>query len=124
MAPGGAYEGLRKAIERGKVRHAGFSSHRMRVAKNLILTEKFEVIQILLNFLDREAEKEIIPLARKRNIGFVAMKPLGGGVLGDANLAFRYLAQFPDVIPDPGIEKMEEIEEIVQIVENPRPLTV
>ncbi len=122
MRPGGAYEGLQEAIERGKVRHAAFSSHHILEAKELMLTEKFEVVQIPLNFLDTEPEAEIIPLARKMNLGVIAMKPLGGGLLEDANLCFRYLAQFPGIVPDPGIEKIEEMEEIVQIVENPQPL--
>lgn len=124
MAPGGAYEGLQEAIERGKVRHPGFSSHHMPEAKKLMLTGKFEVVQIPFNFVDTEPEKEIIPLARKMNLGFIAMKPLGGGLLEDANLCFRYLAQFPEVVPDPGIEKVQEMEEILRIIEDPRPLNL
>ena len=124
MEPGGAYEGLQDAIAQRKVRYAGFSSHHVPVAKKLMLTEKFEIVQIALNFIDTEPEKEIIPLAKRMNLGFIAMKPLGGGLLEDANLCFRYLAQFPRIVPDPGIEKIEEMEEIIQIVENPRPLTV
>jgi len=124
MESGGAYEGLQEAIERGKVRHPAFSSHHMPEAKKLMLTEKFEVVQIPFNFVDTESEKEIIPLTRRMNLGFIAMKPMGGGLLEDANLALRYLAQFPSIVPDPGIEKIEEMEEIVQIVETPRPLTV
>ena len=123
MGPGGAYEGLQEVIELGEVRHAAFSSHHMPEAKKLMLTEKFEVVQIPFNFVDTESEKEIIPLTRRMNLGFIAMKPLGGGLLEDANLAFRYLAQFPSIVPDPGIEKIEEMEEIIQIVEDPRPLS-
>jgi predicted aldo/keto reductase-like oxidoreductase len=44
------------------------------------------------------------------------MKPLGGGLLDDANLAIKYLLQFENVVPDPGVEKIEEIEEIAAIV--------
>ena len=124
MGPGGAYEGLQEAIERGKVRHAAFSSHHMAEAKELMLTEKFEVVQIPFNFVETDPEAEIIPLARKMNLGVIAMKPLAGGTLENANLCFRYLAQFPGIIPDPGIEKAEEMEEIIQIVEDPRPLTM
>ena len=99
MAPGGAYQGLQEAIERGKVKHAGFSSHSTKETKKLILAEKFEVIQIPFNFIETEPEKEIIPLARKKNLGIVAMKPLGGGILDNARLCFLYLAQFPCKYP-------------------------
>ncbi len=47
------------------------------------------------------------------NLGFIAMNPLGGGLLADATLYFRYLAQFPDAVAHPGIEKAEEMEEIL-----------
>jgi predicted aldo/keto reductase-like oxidoreductase len=51
------------------------------------------------------------------------MKPLAGGALGNATLAFKYLMQFPDVVPIPGIEKIHEIEEIVDIVNGPMEMT-
>jgi len=92
-------------------------------AKTLILTEKFDVIQIPFNFVDKEAEKEIIPLAKKLNIGFIAMKPLGGGLLENARLAFRFLVQYPEIVPDPGIEKIEEMQEILEIIKETGPLT-
>ena len=123
MGPGGAYEGLQEVIQKGKVRYAAFSSHYLPEAKKLMLTGKFDVVQIAFNFVEWEAEQEIIPLARRMNLGIIAMKPMGGGLLGDAHLAFRYLAKFPDVIPDPGIERTEEMEEIIRIIENPRALT-
>ena len=45
------------------------------------------------------------------------MKPMGGGLLSNAGLSFRYLGQFDSIVPDPGIEKPEEIREIVKVVE-------
>lgn len=123
MGPGGAYEGLEEAIKRGKVRYPAFSSHFVDIAKKLMLTERFDVAQIPFNFIEVEPEKEIIPLARKMNLGFIVMKPMGGGLLEDATLCFRYLAQFSGIVPDPGIEKAEEMKEILGVVENPRPLS-
>jgi len=49
-------------------------------------------------------------------MGFIAMKPMGGGLLDDARLAFRFLAQYDNVVADPGIEKPEEIRQIAAIV--------
>jgi len=51
------------------------------------------------------------------------MKPMAGGLLDDANLAIKYLLQFENVVPDPGIERVEEIKEIVDIVNGPWGLT-
>ena len=122
MEPDGAYAGLLKAIEMGKVRYAAFSSHKIPLAIKILKSKKFQATQIPFNFVDDEAEKEIIPLSRKLSIGFIAMKPMGGGLLNDANLAIRYLAQFEGIVPDPGIEKSDEMAEIIKISENPRPL--
>jgi predicted aldo/keto reductase-like oxidoreductase len=70
-----------------------------------------------------EAAQELLPLALEREMGFIAMKPLAGGALDDAGLAFTYLRQFPQVLPIPGIERAAEIEEIVAIFEGPAEMT-
>jgi predicted aldo/keto reductase-like oxidoreductase len=44
---------------------------------------------------------------------------MAGGVLGNARLAFQYLRQFPEVVPVVGIEKAEEMKEIVALYECP-----
>lgn len=123
MSEGGAYQGIVEAIRKGKIKHSGFSSHNLTVGEELMLINKFEVVQMGLNFVDNESEKKIVPLARKLDMGFIAMKPLGGGLLEDAEIAIRYLLQFEGVVPIPGVEKFEEIKQIVQIAKNPRPLT-
>jgi predicted aldo/keto reductase-like oxidoreductase len=42
---------------------------------------------------------------------------MGGGILERADLAFKYLLQFSGVVPDPGIERLSEMEEIMSLVE-------
>jgi predicted aldo/keto reductase-like oxidoreductase len=74
-------------------------------------------VQLPFNYIDREAADKAIPLARELDMGFIAMKPMGGGLLDSAALAFRFLMQYDNIIPDPGIEKLEEICEIAAIVE-------
>ena len=123
FAPGGAYEGLQEAVKAGKVRFPGFSSHKSEFALELMKSGKFSVVQYPFNFIDDAAEKEIIPLSKKLDIGFISMKPMGGGLLDNAGLSFRYLMQFDNIVPDPGVEKIEEIREIVSIVKEKKPLT-
>ena len=57
-------------------------------------------------------------------MGFIAMKPMGGGLLYDAALSFRFFCSFDSIIPDPGFEKIEEIREIAAIVERNEALSV
>lgn len=122
MSDDGAYQALDDAVRNGKVRHTAFSSHNIDIAEAMLNTKRFKVIQIPLNFIDSEAES-LLPLARKLDMGFIAMKPMGGGLLDDAVLAFKYLSQFDNVVPDPGIENTGEMRQIAEIVKDPGPLT-
>ena len=118
FAEGGAYEGLEEAVRAGKVRFAAFSSHSIPLAMKIMREGKFVSVQLPFNYVDDEAAKEAIPLAKELDMGFIAMKPFGGGLLTDAGTSIRYLFQFDNIVPDPGIEKLSEMEEIVRIIES------
>ena len=118
LGPDGAMEGAQAALRAGKIRHIGISSHSPDVAKWAVASGHFETIQFPFNFVAREFAEELVPLAHRHDVGFIAMKPFAGGMLRKASLAIKYLLQFEGVVPDPGIEKVKEIEEIVGIVNN------
>ena len=118
MGEGGAWEGMMEAVKAGKVRFPAFSSHSIPMALKIMRDGKFDAVQLAFNFFNDEAAAEAIPLAKELDMGFISMKPFGGGLLSDAGLALRYLMQFNDIVPDPGIETQEEIEEIVRIVDS------
>jgi len=118
MGEDGAYEGMMEAVRAGKVRFPAFSSHSIPAAIHIMREGKFFAVQLPFNYVDDEAAKEAIPLAKELIMGFIAMKPFGGGLLNDAKLSIRYLSQFDNIVPDPGIEKLSEMEEIVSIVES------
>ena len=120
---GGAMEGMEEAINAGKIRFPGFSGHNIPIALEVMRTGRFDVVQLPFNYIDHDAKDEAIPLAKELDMGFIAMKPMGGGLLHNAELSFRYLLQFDSIIPDPGIEKIEEIREIAAIVERHPSLT-
>lgn len=122
-APGGAMEAAQEARDQGLVKHIGITSHALSVARAAVASGLFETIQFPFSFMATEAAEELLPLVRERDLGFIAMKPLGGGLLERADLCFKYLLQFPDVVPDPGVERIEEMEEIVRIIEEGAPLT-
>jgi predicted aldo/keto reductase-like oxidoreductase len=115
-APGGALEGLLVARDRGWIDHIGFTSHSLDVALGLVEEEVFETVQFPFNLVTREPGEELIPKAGAKGLGFIVMKPLCGGQYHDAQLAFKFLNSYPELVPIPGIEKAEEIEEIVGIV--------
>jgi hypothetical protein len=114
---------LEDARKAGKIRHIGVTSHQLDVAKKAVASGSFETIMFPFNFVTDEAAIELLPLCKQHDVGFIDMKPLAGGMISDATLAFKYLFQFPDVITIPGIEKVQEIEEIVRILDGPLEFT-
>ena len=118
MEEGGAYEGMLEAVRAGKVRFPAFTSHNVASAMKIMREEKFYSVQLPFNLIDCEAAAEAIPLAKELDMGFIAMKPFGGGLLDDAGLVMRYLTQFDNIVPDPGVEKLEELDEIARVLES------
>jgi predicted aldo/keto reductase-like oxidoreductase len=117
VAPGGPLDVVRKAQDDRQVKHIGLTSHSMETALEAVRSGYFETIMFPFNLVAGEAASELIPLAREKGVGFIAMKPMAGGALDNATLAFKYLRQFPDILPIPGIERAGEIDEIVAIME-------
>jgi uncharacterized protein len=116
LGPGGALEAAQEAVRAGKVRHIGLSSHSLDMALRAVPSGHFETLQFPFNFVTDEATAELLPLAQRHDVGFIAMKPFGGGMLDNARLTLKHLLQFAQVVPDPGIQTVEEIEEIAEIV--------
>jgi hypothetical protein len=95
--PGGALEGLQLAVEQGKVRHVGVTSHSLDLTETLLATGLFETVMVPFNMIVHEAADHILPSARAKNVAVIAMKPMAGGQL--------------------------ELEEVVQLAEASEPLT-
>ena len=123
LDPNGPVAVLEEAKKTGQVKHIGITSHQIDVAKKAVESDQFETIMFPFNFIVREAADELLLLAREHDVGFIAMKPLAGGMIVNATIAFKYLLQFPDVVSIPGIERVHEIEEIVQVLEGPQAMT-
>lgn len=118
-APGGALETIVRAKEQGKVRHIGVTSHNLAMAVKLVKTGLFETVQFPFNFIETAAAEELFPVARQLNLGIIAMKPFAGGVIDNARIAFKFLRQYPDVVPIPGFETVAGVDEILGFYETP-----
>ena len=81
----------KKAQEAGKIRHIGVTSHSLPMAISMVRTGLFSTVQFPFNFIEGAAATELLPVVRERGMGFLVMKPFGGGVIDNARVAFRYL---------------------------------
>jgi len=122
LAPGGALEAAEMAKSEGRIKHIGFSSHDVALAIKICRTGHFSTLQIPFNFIESDPAAELFPVAQELDMGMIAMKPLGGGLLERADLCFTFLQQYPLVVPIPGIQSVAEGDEIIQFYESPRPL--
>jgi predicted aldo/keto reductase-like oxidoreductase len=111
MAPGGAYEGLKRAQKEGLVDYIGLTSHSLDTLEKVLTDDHFDVIMTCYSFLEPEAETRIFPLAKAKDVGVLTMKPFSGGVIEDAGPALRYVFSAPDIVPIPGSETMEKVRE-------------
>ena len=110
---------MQKLKERGKIRHFGLATENLEIAQKALAYESFETIQAPFNILvDGEGER-LAKEAAKKDIGFVAMKPLYGGLVQNTPLALGYLYQFENVVPLWGVRNLEELEQILYFNDHP-----
>jgi 1-deoxyxylulose-5-phosphate synthase len=75
---------LGELVSEGKVGAVGASNvdgAQLRVALAVDLPLRFEWVQNAYSLLDREAERDILPLCSERGLGFTPFSPLAGGWL-------------------------------------------
>jgi len=75
LKKGEAISALEKARERGWVRYLGYSGDGP-PARFAVECDAFDVLQTSINIADQEAISQIVPLAREKNIGLIAKRPL------------------------------------------------
>jgi hypothetical protein len=113
--PSGALEAVMKAKAAGKVRYIGVTSHNIQMALKMVRSGLFDTVQFPFNLIEEGAKDELLGASREKGMGFIGMKPFGGGVIDNAEVAFKYLRDYTDVIPIPGFESCEQVDEIISI---------
>jgi len=111
IAPGGAYEGLKRARDEGIIDYIGITSHNLNVLERAIEDGHFEVIMACYSFLEPDATQKVFPLAKEKDIGVLAMKPFSGGVIEEAGPALRFVLSTANIVPIPGSETLEKAHE-------------
>jgi predicted aldo/keto reductase-like oxidoreductase len=126
LAPRGALDGLKEAKRAGKIDWIGVTGHRPDVLCRTIETGEFDTVQAPLNIVDHyifDTEETLLPLARRLDLGIIAMKPLAGGKLKEISRALRFaLSREADVVI-PGLGSPSEVEEAVAVGSAYRPLS-
>ena len=109
----GVYEVIAKARDEGKIRFVGFTNHRLPVALDALHSGLFETIQFPFNQLSSENEIKFAAECKEKDVGFIAMKALSGGLITNASTSCAFLRQFDNVVPIWGIQHEWELDEIL-----------
>ena len=112
------YKAMLEAKEKGMIRHIGITTHKITFAHEAIESGLYETLQYPFSYLSGEEEIELVEKCRQLDVGFIAMKAMGGGLISNSKASFAFLNQFENVLPIWGIQKISELDEFLSYDEN------
>ena len=115
----GLYDAALKAKEQGKIRHIGITNHRLAVANEAVDSGLYETLQFPFCYLATEKDIELVEKCKVKDMWFVAMKALSGGLITNSAAAYAYLAQYDNVLPIWGVQRENELDEFLSYIEKP-----
>ncbi len=115
----GLYDAMLEAKEQGKIRHIGITNHRLAVAKEAIESGLYDTLQFPFSYLSAESEKKLIGQCKEKDMGFLAMKALAGGLINRSALAYAFMNEYDNVLPIWGIQRESELDEFLSYQEDP-----
>lgn len=107
----GMYECMEDFKRQGMIKHIGITAHKIGIAEEAVLSGLYETMQFPFSYLSGEKEINLIKLCKEKNVGFIAMKGLAGGLITNSKAAYTYMTQFDNVLPIWGIQHLSELEE-------------
>ena len=119
----GLYEAMLEAKAQGKIRHIGITNHRLAVAQEAVESGLYETLQFPFSYLASEKDEALVKLCAERNVGFICMKALSGGLITRSDAAYAYLAQYENTLPIWGVQRESELDEFIAYNDNPPAMT-
>lgn len=119
----GLYEAMLEAKAQGKIRFIGLTNHRLAVAQEAIDSVLYDTIQFPFCYLATDKDIAIVENCKKNNLGFIAMKGLSGGLISNSAAAYAFMAQYDNVLPIWGVQRMSELNEFLSYNTNPPSVT-
>lgn len=135
---GNVMDVLQQARKDGKIRFIGFTGHKSpEIHLHMIETADkhgftFDSVQMPVNALDEHFDsfgQKVIPVAEKRGMAVLGMKPLANGIILKSNTvsaveALHYAMSVPVTVTVTGCESMENLQQALGLARNFKPLNV
>lgn len=119
----GMYECMVEAKMQGKIRHIGLTNHQIKVAFDCVESGLYETLQFPFSYLSSEQELELVQKCKEKNMGYIAMKALAGGLITNSAAAYAFMDQFDHVLPIWGIQRESELDEFLSYMNDSPQLT-
>jgi len=119
----GLYEAMEQAKAQGKIRFIGITNHRLAVAREAVESGLYDTLQFPFSYLAAPEEIGLAEMCKARDMGFIAMKALSGGLITNSAAAYAFQAQYGNVVPIWGVQREAELDEFLSYIENPPQLT-
>ena len=112
------YKAMLEAKESGLIKHIGLTTHKITLAHEALDCGLYETLQYPFSYLSGEEELKLVEKCENLDVGFIAMKAMGGGLIKNSKASYAYINQFDNVLPIWGIQKLEELEEFLSYDDN------
>ncbi|MDR2517757.1 MAG: aldo/keto reductase [Spirochaetaceae bacterium] len=106
----GLYEAMLAAKAQGKIRFIGITNHRLPTARAAVESGLYDTLQFPFSYLSDEKDIDLVRLCAEKNVGFICMKALSGGLITDVAAARSWLAAYPNALPIWGIQRESELD--------------
>ena len=114
----GLYEAMLEAKNQGKIHFIGITNHRLPVAMEAAASGLYDTLQFPFSYLADKKEEDLVNLCKEKNIGYICMKALSGGLITRSDAAYAYLSQFDNTLPIWGVQRENELDEFISYIEN------
>ena len=104
---------MQEAKEGGLIRHIGITTHKITIAHEALDSGLYETLQYPFSYLSGSEEFELVEKCKRLDVGFIAMKAMGGGLLKNAEASFAFMNQYSNVLPIWGIQHMSELSQFL-----------
>jgi predicted aldo/keto reductase-like oxidoreductase len=118
LGPGGAYEAIVEAKQKGYVRHIGCTSHRPEIIVRLIEQGLVETATFMNSFVQQYALQELLPLAKARGVGTIGIRPIDHGALAPAYRALAFALHSGVDVALSGMTTVQQVDENVAAAEH------
>ncbi len=114
----GMYELMEDFKRQGMIRHIGITAHKIGIAEEIIKSGLYETLQFPFSYLSGERELALADKCKAKNMGFIAMKALAGGLITNSKLAYSFIGQYDNVMPIWGIQRENELDQWLSYMDN------